>query len=199
MSAYVNDRGVLSELVRTLPADVPMAARYAYALLVNHAGPDCVAWPSRSTLAAEMGANPATAYRAVKELRDRGLLAVTPGDGRRSSVYRFVDYRDPAELSTGAAVARPLNTTRGRASAAPGAAVDATRGRGSAARSNKGRSIEERAHDPLAVDDPVAAATAAQEFFASIQRPRMTEAERNAAGARAWARARARFTDAPQT
>jgi len=90
----VEDLGLLRELTRTLPATLGLAPRLCYVLLAGHANTQAVAWPSHTTLAAEMGVDAKTAWRCLRTLRQSGLLVVTPGSGRRSSIYRFVDYRD---------------------------------------------------------------------------------------------------------
>jgi DNA-binding transcriptional MocR family regulator len=107
---YVTDWRVARELTRCLPDHLGTTARLIYNLIAGHADTEGVAYPSWARLAVEAGVHRGTVWRAVEELCAAGVLAVTPGGGRRPNLYRLIDFR----LSTPVAPARRVT---GRASA----------------------------------------------------------------------------------
>lgn len=81
----------------------PRAARLAAIIALRYAGKDATAWPSQSTLAADLGLDPVNGVRTVRtlatELEKRGHLSRTPGAGRTSTLYALSEVsteRTPA-------------------------------------------------------------------------------------------------------
>jgi hypothetical protein len=89
---YVTDWETIRELTRCLPPLTP-AAHKIYLYIAGHVGAQGLCFPSIETLAAEAHLHPGTVRKARAELEEAGLIATTPGGGRRSNLYQLIDFR----------------------------------------------------------------------------------------------------------
>ena len=83
-------------LLRGGIGDLGLTAHEALVLLklMDHAGPDGIAWPSQLTIADDLGVARATVQRALTRLLELGAVVEhEPGRSGRATRYRIVPYR----------------------------------------------------------------------------------------------------------